>query len=102
MELDRCFDELNAKLFICFTCLSSDDSFVAFDKSKLLYLSQFFFNLNIFSITWDYYFRKQDCQERVYHVYNLLIGGRSLTLLLLVATALRVYNLLIRGRSLLE
>lgn len=86
VELDGCFDELNTKLFICFTCSSSDDSFVAFNKSKLLYLSQFLFKWNIFSITLDYYFREEDCGEMVYHVYFFV----ALTLVLLVATALRV------------
>ncbi|KAM2252975.1 hypothetical protein ACFX1S_007418 [Malus domestica] len=41
-ELDDRFNEVNTKLLICLACLSPKDSFVAFDKPKLLRLAQFY------------------------------------------------------------
>ncbi|CAN6561403.1 unnamed protein product [Malus baccata var. baccata] len=41
-ELEDRFNEVNTELLICMTCLSPKDSFVAFDKSKLLRLAQFY------------------------------------------------------------
>ncbi|XP_020417927.1 uncharacterized protein LOC109948652 [Prunus persica] len=42
MELDDRFNEVNTKLLICLACLSPKDSFIAFDKLKLLCLAQFY------------------------------------------------------------
>ncbi|CAL8990701.1 unnamed protein product, partial [Prunus brigantina] len=42
MELDDRFNEVNTELLICLACLSLNDSFVAFDKQKLLRLAQFY------------------------------------------------------------
>ncbi|KAM2249065.1 hypothetical protein ACFXTI_003761 [Malus domestica] len=39
-ELDDHFNEVNTELLICMACLSPKDSFVAFDKPKLLRLAQ--------------------------------------------------------------
>ncbi|KAM3001133.1 hypothetical protein FF2_037459 [Malus domestica] len=41
-ELEDLFNEVNTELFICLACLSPKDSFVAFDKPKLLRLAQFY------------------------------------------------------------
>ncbi|CAL8116952.1 unnamed protein product [Prunus armeniaca] len=41
-ELEDRFNEVNTELLICLACLSPKDSFVAFDKSKLLRLAQFY------------------------------------------------------------
>ncbi|XP_034203535.1 zinc finger MYM-type protein 1-like [Prunus dulcis] len=41
-ELDDRFNEVNTELLICLACLSPNDSFVAFDKQKLLRLAQFY------------------------------------------------------------
>ncbi|CAN6557839.1 unnamed protein product [Malus baccata var. baccata] len=41
-ELDDRFNEVNTELLICLACLSPKDSFVAFDKPKLLRLAQFY------------------------------------------------------------
>ncbi|XP_021802903.1 uncharacterized protein LOC110764790 [Prunus avium] len=41
-ELDDRFNEVNIELLICLACLSPSDSFVAFDKQKLLRLAQFY------------------------------------------------------------
>ncbi|CAN6693513.1 unnamed protein product [Malus baccata var. baccata] len=41
-ELEDRFNEVNTELLICMACLSPKDSFVAFDKSKLLRLAQFY------------------------------------------------------------
>ncbi|XP_034203509.1 zinc finger MYM-type protein 1-like [Prunus dulcis] len=41
-ELDDRFNEVNTELLICLACLSPNDSFVAFDKQKLLCLAQFY------------------------------------------------------------
>ncbi|CAN6718354.1 unnamed protein product [Malus baccata var. baccata] len=41
-ELDDHFNEVNTELLICLVCLSSKDSFVAFDKPKLRRLAQFY------------------------------------------------------------
>ncbi|CAL9026246.1 unnamed protein product [Prunus brigantina] len=41
-ELEDRFNEVNTELLICLTCLSPKDLFVAFDKSKLLRLAQFY------------------------------------------------------------
>ncbi|KAM0978924.1 hypothetical protein ACFX2C_014846 [Malus domestica] len=41
-ELEDRFNEVNTELLICMACLSSKDSFVAFDKPKLLRLAQFY------------------------------------------------------------
>ncbi|KAM2968408.1 hypothetical protein FF1_028558 [Malus domestica] len=41
-ELEDCFNEVNTELLICLACLSPKDSFVAFDKPKLLRLAQFY------------------------------------------------------------
>ncbi|CAN6716483.1 unnamed protein product [Malus baccata var. baccata] len=38
-ELENRFNEVNTELLICMACLSPKDSFVAFDKSKLLRLA---------------------------------------------------------------
>ncbi|CAN6568737.1 unnamed protein product [Malus baccata var. baccata] len=42
MKLDDHFNEVNTELLICLACLSPKDSFVAFDKPKLLCLAQFY------------------------------------------------------------
>ncbi|CAL9006431.1 unnamed protein product [Prunus brigantina] len=41
-ELEDRFNEVNTELLICLACLSAKDSFVAFDKLKLLRLAQFY------------------------------------------------------------
>ncbi|XP_020411106.1 zinc finger MYM-type protein 1-like [Prunus persica] len=41
-ELDDRFNEVNTELLICLACLSPNDSFVAFDKQKLLRVAQFY------------------------------------------------------------
>ncbi|CAN6586744.1 unnamed protein product [Malus baccata var. baccata] len=41
-EFEDYFNEVNTKLLICLACLSPKDSFVAFDKPKLLRLAQFY------------------------------------------------------------
>ncbi|TQD95350.1 hypothetical protein C1H46_019036 [Malus baccata] len=41
-ELEDHFNEVNTELLICMACLSPKDSFVAFDKPKLLRLAQFY------------------------------------------------------------
>ncbi|KAI5324306.1 hypothetical protein L3X38_033379 [Prunus dulcis] len=41
-ELDDRFNEVNTELLICLASLSPNDSFVAFDKQKLLRLAQFY------------------------------------------------------------
>ncbi|KAM2558214.1 hypothetical protein TB2_015234 [Malus domestica] len=41
-ELKDRFNEVNTELLICLACLSPKDSFVAFDKPKLLRLAQFY------------------------------------------------------------
>ncbi|CAL8992171.1 unnamed protein product [Prunus brigantina] len=41
-ELEDRFNEVNTELLICLACLSPKDLFVAFDKSKLLRLAQFY------------------------------------------------------------
>ncbi|XP_050150554.1 uncharacterized protein LOC126625530 [Malus sylvestris] len=41
-ELEDRFNEINTELLICLACLSPKDSFVAFDKPKLLRLAQFY------------------------------------------------------------
>ncbi|XP_021826322.1 zinc finger MYM-type protein 1-like [Prunus avium] len=41
-ELDDRFNEVNTELLNYLACLSPDDSFVAFDKQKLLHLAQFY------------------------------------------------------------
>nr|XP_028951775.1 uncharacterized protein LOC114822039 [Malus domestica] len=41
-ELDDCFAEGNTELLICLACLSPNDSFVAFDKEKLVFLAQMY------------------------------------------------------------
>ncbi|XP_034205316.1 uncharacterized protein LOC117619459 [Prunus dulcis] len=41
-ELDDRFNEVNTELLICLACLSPNDSFVAFDKQKLLRLAQLY------------------------------------------------------------
>ncbi|CAN6586099.1 unnamed protein product [Malus baccata var. baccata] len=41
-ELEDRFNEVNTELLICMACLSPKDSFVAFDKSKLFRLAQFY------------------------------------------------------------
>ncbi|CAN6580202.1 unnamed protein product [Malus baccata var. baccata] len=41
-ELEDRFNEVNTELLICMACLSPKDSFVAFDKPKLLRLAQFY------------------------------------------------------------
>ncbi|TQD89364.1 hypothetical protein C1H46_025085 [Malus baccata] len=41
-ELEDRFNEVNTELLICMACLSPKDSFVAFDKLKLLRLAQFY------------------------------------------------------------
>ncbi|CAN6560352.1 unnamed protein product [Malus baccata var. baccata] len=41
-ELEDRFNEVNTELLICLACLSPKDSFVTFDKPKLLRLAQFY------------------------------------------------------------
>ncbi|CAN6568654.1 unnamed protein product [Malus baccata var. baccata] len=41
-ELEDRFNEVNTELLICLACFSPKDSFVAFDKLKLLRLAQFY------------------------------------------------------------
>ena len=40
-ELKNCFSEANTDLLLCMACLNSSDSFVAFDKEKLICLAKF-------------------------------------------------------------
>ena len=40
-ELNNCFSEANTDLLLCMACLNSSDSFVAFDKEKLICLAKF-------------------------------------------------------------
>ena len=41
-ELNNCFSEVNTDLLLCMACLNSSDSFVAFDKEKLIRLVKFY------------------------------------------------------------
>ncbi|PIA59014.1 hypothetical protein AQUCO_00400101v1 [Aquilegia coerulea] len=41
-ELENRFNEVNTELLLCMACLSPRDSFVAFDKEKLIRLAQFY------------------------------------------------------------
>ena len=41
-ELYSCFTEPNTNLILCVTCLSPSDSFLTFDKEKLVRLAQFY------------------------------------------------------------
>ena len=41
-ELNSCFIKVNTELIICVVCLNPNDSFVAFDKQKLIHLAQFY------------------------------------------------------------
>ena len=41
-ELNSRFTEVNTELFLCVACLNPCDSFIAFDKQKLLRLAQFY------------------------------------------------------------
>ena len=41
-ELNSRFTKLNTNLLLCVTCLSPSDSFLAFDKEKLVRLAQFY------------------------------------------------------------
>ena len=41
-ELNSCFTEVNTKLLLCVACLNPCDSFIVFDKQKLLRLAQFY------------------------------------------------------------
>jgi hypothetical protein len=43
-ELNSHFNEANSELLHCVACLSPDDPFVAFNKEKLLRLTQFYSN----------------------------------------------------------
>ena len=40
-ELKNCFSEANTDLLLCMACLNSSDSFVTFDKEKLICLAKF-------------------------------------------------------------
>ena len=40
-ELNNCFSEANTDLLLYMACLNSSDSFVAFDKEKLICLAKF-------------------------------------------------------------
>ena len=41
-ELNNCFLEVNTDLLICMACLNPSNSFVAFDKEKLIRLAKFY------------------------------------------------------------
>ena len=41
-ELNSRFIEVNIELLLCVACLNPDESFVAFDKQKLIRLAQFY------------------------------------------------------------
>ncbi|XP_021830895.1 uncharacterized protein LOC110770982 [Prunus avium] len=41
-ELNHRFNEENTELLLCLTCLSPDDSFIAFDKQKVLRFAEFY------------------------------------------------------------
>ncbi|KAL0014073.1 hypothetical protein SO802_001142 [Lithocarpus litseifolius] len=41
-ELNNCFSEANTDLLFCMACLSPSNSFVAFDKEKLIRLAKFY------------------------------------------------------------
>ena len=41
-ELNNCFSEVNTDLLRCMTCLNPSNSFVAFDKEKLIRLAKFY------------------------------------------------------------
>ena len=41
-ELNSCFTEGNTKLLLCVACLNPSDSFISFDKQKLIRLAQFY------------------------------------------------------------
>ena len=41
-ELNNRFFEANTDLLLCMTCLNPSNSFVAFDKEKLIYLTKFY------------------------------------------------------------
>lgn len=43
-EFKSSFNEVNSKLILCIAYLNQDDSFVAFNKEKLLPLAQFYPN----------------------------------------------------------
>ncbi|KAL6501343.1 hypothetical protein OROHE_024990 [Orobanche hederae] len=44
MELENCFSETTTELLLGMTCLNPSNSFLAFDKSKLIRLAQFYPN----------------------------------------------------------
>ena len=46
-ELKSRFTEVNTELFLCVTCLNPYDSFVAFDKQKLIRLTQFYSQIEL-------------------------------------------------------
>ena len=41
-ELNNCFSEANTDLLLCMACLNPSNSFVDFDKEKLIRLSKFY------------------------------------------------------------
>lgn len=41
-ELNSCFIKVNIELILCVVCLNPSDSFVAFDKQKLIHLVQLY------------------------------------------------------------
>ena len=41
-ELNNCFTEVNTKLLLCVACLNPMNSFSAFDKERLVRLTQFY------------------------------------------------------------
>ena len=41
-ELNNCFSEVNTDLLLCMACLNPSNSFVAFDKEKLIRLAKLY------------------------------------------------------------
>ena len=41
-ELNNCFSEANTDLLLCMACLNPSNSFMAFDKEKLIRLAKFY------------------------------------------------------------
>ena len=52
-KLNSRFNELNTNLLLCVTCLSPSDSFLAFDKEKLVRLAQILFKRIFFTRAHD-------------------------------------------------
>lgn len=43
-KLNKCFDQLNSELLLCVACLRPNNSFVAFNEEKLIWVIHFYSN----------------------------------------------------------